>query len=168
MDTLAHALWTNIAFIKTKAKTRWLGVLFGVLPDIISFGPIFLYTLLLGTRDWMQVSTIGFFSKYTSIVYGITHSLIIFAIVYLILYLITKKHILFLFGWTIHILIDIPTHSKDFYPTPYLYPFNSYPIDGISWAHPTFMIVNYGALVLVYGFLMYKYFRNHKKHHRKI
>ena len=161
MDIVAHALWTNVAFIKN--RKRWLAVLFGILPDILSFGPVFAYVILMGIKNWTEGFKVKWLLDYTTFTYGITHSLLVFAVAYLIIYLMTKKKNVFLFGWLLHIIIDIPTHSKDFYPTPYLYPFKSPPVNGISWGHPVFMIVNYSALILVYGFLTYKYFKNYKK-----
>ncbi len=57
-----------------------------------------------------------------------------------------------MWGWLLHILIDIPTH-KNFYETPFLFPLSGYRFShGISWGHPTFMIINYGALAAVYLF----------------
>jgi len=63
----------------------------------------------------------------------------------------TNKRVPFeLLGWLLHILIDIPTHSYSFYPTPFLWPISQFKFDGISWAIPWFMIANYSALALVF------------------
>ncbi len=61
-----------------------------------------------------------------------------------------------LLGWLLHILIDIPTHSYSFYPTPFLWPISQYKFDGISWGTPWFMIVNYSSLAISYLVLWWK------------
>jgi len=40
MDVLAHFFWAFAIFFRRK-KERWLAGLFGVMPDLLSFGRIF-------------------------------------------------------------------------------------------------------------------------------
>lgn len=51
-----------------------------------------------------------------------------------------------LLGWWSHIIIDVFTHSADYYPSPVLYPFTQAGFDGIAWNTPWFMVLNYVAL----------------------
>lgn len=44
MDIVAHGLWTYAVFHRKKYK--WLATLFGILPDILSFGPFLIYELI--------------------------------------------------------------------------------------------------------------------------
>jgi hypothetical protein len=53
-----------------------------------------------------------------------------------------------LLGWWSHIVIDIFTHSQDFYPAPVLYPITQRGFDGIAWNTPWFMVLNYTALAI--------------------
>ncbi len=56
-----------------------------------------------------------------------------------------------LLGWWSHIVIDVFTHSADYYASPVLYPFTERGFDGIAWNTPWFMALNYlslGAAVL--------------------
>jgi hypothetical protein len=46
-------------------------------------------------------------------------------------------------------VIDVFTHSADFYPSPVLYPITQRGFDGIAWNTPWFVVVNYTALVAV-------------------
>ena len=46
MDIFAHGLWSFAIF--HKKKYVWLATLFGVLPDLLSFGIIFVINLLNG------------------------------------------------------------------------------------------------------------------------
>jgi hypothetical protein len=51
-----------------------------------------------------------------------------------------------LLGWWSHIVIDVFTHSADYYAVPVLYPFTERGFDGIAWVTPWFMALNYVAL----------------------
>ena len=56
-----------------------------------------------------------------------------------------------LLGWWSHILIDVFTHSADFYSSPVLYPLTMRGFDGIAWNAPWFMVLNYVSLVTAYA-----------------
>ncbi len=36
-------------------------------------------------------------------------------------------------AWSLHILVDIPTHSRQLWGTRFLWPLSSYVVDGVSW-----------------------------------
>jgi Cu/Ag efflux pump CusA len=55
-----------------------------------------------------------------------------------------------LLGWWSQILIDVFTHTADYFPSPVLYPFTQSGFDGIAWTSPWFLALNYGALAAVY------------------
>jgi hypothetical protein len=57
-------------------------------------------------------------------------------------------------AWLGHILVDIPTHSKRFFPTPFLWPISDYKVDGISWGVRWFMLANYGSLAAAYAIVL--------------
>ena len=59
-------------------------------------------------------------------------------------------------GWMLHSMIDIPTHTRRLYPTPFLWPLSDFTIDGISWGRPWFLALNYSALVIVFLLLRLK------------
>lgn len=147
MDIFAHGLWSYAIF--HRKKYVWLAVLFGLLPDFLSFGIVFVMNLLNGNfhRGPPPIST---FPKWLFAAYNMTHSLIVFLVVFILIYTITKKWFWPLSAWTIHILIDIPTHSTRFFPTPFLWPFSDYVFNGISWATPWFMVVNYSSLLTLF------------------
>lgn len=66
-----------------------------------------------------------------------------------------------LLGWWSHIVIDVFTHSQNFYPSPVLYPFTQRGFDGLAWNTPWFLVANYVVLGLVYGWLLYDRLRRH-------
>jgi len=147
MDTLAHALWSYIIFYRT--ENIWLAILFGVMPDLLSWGIYMLYTKKGFTWKKPKISLIP---RWVFTLYGITHSIFVMTLAFFIVFLLFKTIPIFLYAWTVHVLIDIPTHRKDFLPTPFLWPFSNYAFPGINWANKPFMITNY-ALIIV--FLIY-------------
>jgi len=148
MDVVAHWLWTYAIYFKT--KYRLLAALFGVLPDIIAFGPFFLYKLLFGS---LGKPALGSIPEYVFIGYNFTHSLVVFLIVFAVIYFITREIPWVIGGWLLHILIDIPTHTSAFFPTPFLWPISNFTVSVVSWSNLIFMIVNYSLLVIVYTYL---------------
>lgn len=94
--------------------------------------------------------------------YGISHSVVIFAAVCGIVFLF-KRHIpIYLWGWLIHIAIDVPTHAASLWPTPFLWPIADVKFPGVSWGASWFMISNYAALAGVYIYLYLRKRKNNK------
>ncbi len=157
MDYLAHGLWSYLLFLKTKHP--WYAVFFGVLPDTLSWLIYFFYIVFSSEtffgRPHPEVVPDGIM-----VLYNITHSLVLFAVVLLICLLIFrhwKRIPVFIYAYPIHILIDIPTHRRDFLPTPFLWPLSDWRFPGISWAEPWFMLLNYAAiLALLWYFVLWK------------
>ena len=54
-----------------------------------------------------------------------------------------------MFGWALHILIDIPTHQGIF-AVHFLWPLSNYGFNGIRWEARWFMVGNYTALLTVF------------------
>lgn len=147
MDIFAHGLWSYAIF--HRKKYVWLAVLFGLLPDFLSFGIIFVMNLFNGNfqRGPPAISSLP---EWLFAAYNMTHSFVMFIFVFVLVYLTTKKWLWALTAWGIHILIDIPTHSTRFFPTPFLWPLSDYVFDGTSLGTPWFMVLNYSALLIVF------------------
>lgn len=152
MDIFAHGLWSYAIF--HRKKYVWLATLFGVLPDLLSFGIIFVTNLVFGDfhRGPPTISTLP---KWLFATYNLTHSIMSFIIIFILVYLITKKLFWPLTAWAIHILTDIPTHSLQYFPTPFLWPMSDYLYNGISWATPWFMLLNYSSLMIVFAIIVH-------------
>jgi membrane-bound metal-dependent hydrolase YbcI (DUF457 family) len=87
--------------------------------------------------------------------YNVTHSLVVWAAVFFLLWL-TTKHPPWLSGaWLLHIVCDIPTHTERYFPTPFLWPFPTPFVDGIPWSTPWFMAANYATMILVYSTIFF-------------
>ncbi len=150
MDVLSHALWTNLVFKELPPEQRSFVVFFGVLPDFISFARIigkgFLQKILHYTDK--PLST---FPKFVFKLYDFTHSLVVWLGIYLFLKIFHLDWAAFVFlGWGFHIMLDIFTHSRHFFPTPILWPFSHFHFSGIAWANKWFMLFNYSVLTFLY------------------
>lgn len=175
MDVFSHGLWSAAIYkganLKLKQQTKaWLAVIFGVFPDVFSFTPLFVslfWGLIFGNLNFSDFprpvetepakqDTFLIF-KITSALYSFSHSLIIFLIIFSIAYLIFKRPVWEMLAWLFHILIDIPTHSYKFYPTPFLWPISDFKFNGFLWSAPWFIILNYTALAIVFILLRKKY-----------
>lgn len=164
MDIFAHALWTGLVF--QRAKRVFWAAFFGVAPDLFSFGLFFIQMIISGrlfSQDFNRTEPPdpSLVPQYVHSLYNVTHSLVIFLIVFGIVWAIRKKPFWELGGWALHILIDIPTHTSRFFPTPFLFPFSSFTVNGVSWGTPWFMVVNYSSLIVLYAVILFR--RRHKR-----
>lgn len=144
MDFFAHVAWSYLFFHKTKKP--WYAILFGILPDTFSWLFFTIYLLFKG-QTFMQAA--GSIPEWVFALYNITHSLFTFLFVLLIVYMIWRTIPIYIWAWPIHILIDIPTHSRDFLPTPFLWPVSEWVFPGISWGTPWFMFTNWGLITFL-------------------
>jgi len=152
MDFIAHALWTYIIFYDTPYV--FLAIIFGILPDLITFGPSFSNFIL--TKKYKKADfkdpekSLKYLPGYVFELYKITHSLVIFGIVFLFIFLINGSVYWPVFGWLIHIIVDIPLHTKNFFPVNFLYPISNYSVNGIKWGTKRFMIINYSVILIIF------------------
>lgn len=150
MDILAHGLWGGVSF-GWRRKYGW-AFLFGVLPDLLAFGPFFVYRLLAGTLKFGKPE-IASIPTAVFTAYNLSHSLFTAALIFLIIrFAISKELAVSALAYPLHILLDIPTHDKMFFPTPFLFPFSDFRVDGFSWGNKYFMVVNYTAILTAYFF----------------
>lgn len=78
----------------------------------------------------------------------ITHHAIVLGVITLIVCACRRQLWIPLLGWWSHGLIDVFTHSVDYYPSPVLWPITRQGLDGIAWNTPWFMGLNYAALLV--------------------
>lgn len=161
MDVISHGLYGGAGFLNKSKKSFWTAFAFGVLPDLLAF--FWPFTLLLIQIGLGKIDFTVFeppikdtSPQYVHSIYNFTHSLFIFAAVFIIVWIIFKKPKLEMLAWGLHILTDIPTHNHAFFPTPFLFPFSDYGFDGILWASQPFFTINWVVIILLYSYLFFR------------
>jgi hypothetical protein len=133
----------------------------GMAPDIFSFGlfhltrPNWIWRRILGKISGPPpvdiLPDLVFYS------YNLTHSLVLWGFLFALIWLIWRRPPWVGLAWGLHVLCDIPTHNSAYFPTPYLWPFPTPFIEGISWAIAWFMMANYAALLAAFvGVIVYR------------
>jgi len=152
VDTISHALWGRGVF-GYRGNPYW-SLFFGALPDLFSFGIYFLFNtifnlsnLRLGKPDLNELPTWLFN------LYDISHSLLIASIFITLVYFCFNKNFAFaMLAWPLHIVLDFPFHTADFFPTPILWPIADIRFDGIPWSEPYIWFSNIGGLIILYTY----------------
>jgi hypothetical protein len=166
MDIVAHTLWAGVAVavlrrhrpISRRTLVATIGM--AALPDVAQLLPIVAWW-------WFGEGTLAIVLAYATAVPGhepalpplvhwfshhlhcIMHSALVAGVVTLLLWALTRRLWIPLLGWWLHIVIDVFTHSADYYPTPVLYPITERGFDGVAWNTPWAMALNYTALAAV-------------------
>jgi len=170
MDILAHALWTAGAALPLRRRLRrpfslsW-AIFWGVFPYVFSFaipGLVRIWWYLSGTTASLLPDAHGArHFRFVWTLYYASHSLLVFGLAFGIAWLLAKRPILEMLAWSLHILIDIPTHQGIF-ALHFLWPLSPYGLSGGfvgktigSWPP------NYAALVLLYSWLWIRARRRH-------
>ncbi len=164
MDSISHGLWGAIIAGRRNKRNFIAAFIFGVMPDALSFG-IFLSTIIFEFKKhvWGEPPAIESIPAYVFSLYNISHSLLVFGLVFILVWVMRKKMYLPLSAWGLHILVDIPTHAYAFFPTPFLWPISDFKIDGTPWSHPYIFIPN---VILLGG--LYVWFFISRRRTRKI
>ena len=164
MDTFSHALWGKGVF-GYRGKPYW-SLFFGALPDLSSFG---IYSIL----NIFNTSSSFKFEKpllenippWVFSSYNIGHSFVIAFICIILAHAFLNKNFAFaMLAWPLHILLDFPFHTADYFPTPILWPIIDVEFDGISWANPYIWFSNIAGLIILY---IYRYLYFNKMNHPK-
>ncbi len=166
MDIVAHTLWAGLGTAwlarrrrdvtrRTVAATMALAAL----PDVIQMLPVLAWWAL-GGGTWAAVQAFAvampgqepvmpaWVMETSHTIHCVAHSAVIAAAVTLAMWTWRRTLWLPLLGWWSHIVIDVFTHSADYYASPVLYPFTQRGFDGIAWITPWFMALNYVALAM--------------------
>lgn len=165
MDIVAHSLWAGLGV--TAVARRWsvsssqarTAVALAALPDIGHLIPVALWVLL-GSGTWAAIQGYAFATPGTEpwlpagvetwshTLHCVMHSAVVASVVTAIVWFRWQRMLVPLAGWWSHVVIDVFTHSNDYYPSPVLYPITARGFDGIAWPTPWFMALNYAALVV--------------------
>lgn len=165
MDTLSHYLWAVALYWYFRKPKKWLSGITGALPDLLSFGPLIVANLLTGFSRYEPGGPPPLHSipSWVFGAYDVTHSLVVVGIVAFALFFLARKWWWLTWGWILHILADIPTHTRAYFPTPFLWPISELTFDGFSWGQWWFVLLNYGLIAAAFTLLV----RRDRAMHRK-
>ena len=163
MDIIAHGLWSGVGV--SLLQRRWalsrrtvvLTVAMAVLPDLLQLAPMVGWALfskegvaaLGGYVQALPSANSALPPVVERLVFHLhcaMHSAVVAGAATLLLWAAMRSFWIPLLGWWLHIVIDVFTHSAEFYPSPVLYPITLRGFDGVAWNTPWFMVVNYVAL----------------------
>lgn len=170
MDTLSHALWIGAGAVIAQRK-RLLEVrttiaitALAVLPDVVhlvpiafwslfgggSFAAFYAYAVALPGQEPAMPPVVSTLAHHF---HCVMHSAPIAAAITALAWMVHRPLWIPLLGWWSHIVIDVFTHSVDYYPSPVLYPITYRGFDGLAWNDPKYLVVNYVVLVAIYLWL---------------
>ena len=156
MDIFSHALYANLVFSKLPIEQRALATILSVAPDLCSFSLVsasFFFKRLVNKKKF----SLDEIPKYVDDLYNITHSLVIWLGIFLVLILFNLKWLAVVYlGWALHIIIDIFTHTDEFFPTPIFWPISRLHFSGIKWASKWFIVGNYSFIIILYLLYFFK------------
>ena len=149
MDYFSHGIWSYIFFHRTKKPL--LAVLFGILPDSGSWMIYFFYNLF--TRGFtFGKPRLELVPDCVFNLYNISHSLIVSGVISIIIiwlvYHYRQTIFWYVLAWPISVIVDTLTHTREFLPTPFLWPVSNWAFPGISWGTSWFFRTNIGLIVL--------------------
>ena len=181
MDVVSHAIWGRHL---THGRLNWkVAAAMAVIPDLLAFVPSAIVQLLSG-KPRVEIDETTQTSDLPSIawqMYQISHSLVWTFVLFLCIwgaleYIMKKQQrellksgkylqaemkpraaaTLLIIPWISHIIIDMPTHTHRFFPTPFLMPFSDFMIDGIMWSTWWVWGLNVIAIIVVWKFLNHR------------
>lgn len=165
MDIVAHTLWAAAGLTVLHRRRPLSGrsvfatLVLAALPDVLHLLPIALwwlfadgsfaalsrYAVAVPDQEPGLPAPVQFWSHN---LHCVMHSAPIAALVTGAVWAARRAFWIPLLGWWSHIVIDVFTHSADYYAVPVLYPFTERGFDGIAWNTPWFMALNYVVLAL--------------------
>lgn len=154
MDFISHAMWGGVAFGRRSRKAFLAAAGISLLPDLLTEG-LFGILHLMGIGDmpsWdMGHPDIVAYPMWAQYLYDGTHSLVVFTLAFFLVWILARKPVWVMAAWGIHILIDIPTHSMELFPTPFLWPLSDFKVDGVGWGNPIVLVADVLLLLAVYS-----------------
>ena len=163
MDILAHTLWAGVGMTLAQRHmpipmgTVALTVGLAAVPDLLhllpivgwwvagdgSFSALQAYAVAVPGEEPALPPLVSLWSHH---LHCVMHSAVVAGAVTLFLWAVLRSLWVPLLGWWSHIVIDLFTHSADFYPVQVLYPLSNYTFNGLAWNTPWFLVLNYVLL----------------------
>jgi hypothetical protein len=171
MDILAHTLWAAAGATVLHRRRKLTGpavvatLVLAALPDVLHLLPIAGWWLLAdGSFAALRAYAVAvpgqepglpaMVQLWSHHLHCVMHSAPVAAVVTAVAWEVRRAFWIPLLGWWSHIVIDVFTHSADYYAVPVLYPFTEQGFDGIAWNTPWFMLLNYAVLGVIGAVLL--------------
>lgn len=163
MDLISHTLWAGAAAEALRRRGYFTrrdvfgAMAFGAAPDLVGAVPVlasvasgpeplhvlYRYAMAVpGTEPilagWARLLEHHFHCS--------AHSLVILIVCTVLALRFARAIAPSLLGWWLHLLLDIPTHSEEYYAVTLFYPFTEWSFDGIAWTDPAVLATNYALL----------------------
>jgi len=149
MDTVSHALWGKGLF--GYRRYGYYALIFGTIPDLLSFGLYFIFNLIFNFSNFkLGKPPIEDIPNWVFSLYDFSHSIVIASIFIIIVYRLNKDFCFPMLAWPFHIMLDFFTHSKNYFPTPILWPLSNYKFDGIPWSNPYIWFSNIFFIMILF------------------
>jgi membrane-bound metal-dependent hydrolase YbcI (DUF457 family) len=154
LDILAHGISTAAAVVALRRKSHrriclpW-ALFFGVFPDVVPFAipaGLRIWWRLTGASRTLLPTPNGPHFEWVWDVYNCTHSLLVFAAFFPVVWLVMRRPLLATLGWLLHILLDSFTH-RGMFAIQFLWPASSFHLDGVPWETGWFLAATYGLLI---------------------
>ena len=179
MDVLSHGLWAT-AFgellrrqgLATKPQVAGAAA-FGLMPDLVALAPVSIWAL--GSESASGAIRAYIFAQPGSEpvmapwahwlehnIHCSAHRVLVLGLVTLLSFWKFRWWLVPLMGWWLHLALDVPTHSREYYAVTIFYPLTEWSFDGIAWTHPAVIGANYVALAVAYGWLFATRARNRR------
>lgn len=152
MDILSHSLWGYGFFGQ---KRPWTALAFGGMPDMVSFGLFALIRLVNGNYVYGK-PPLAIIPAWCFLLYDLSHSLLIAGLVCFLFFRTHRSLAFAMLAWPFHILIDIPFHSRHYFPTKFLYPLSDYFYDGVAWNSAEVWLPNVAGVIVVVGYRLWR------------
>ena len=147
MDTLSHTLWGGGLFgFRGHIK---LALFFGAFPDLVSFG-LWLPGHVLENGIGNGPPDLASLPAWLFVSYDVTHSLLVAAAAVALTALWRRDIAFAMLAWPFHILLDVPFHAAEFFPTKILWPLSDWVFDGVAWTSPWVWFANLAGLAVLY------------------
>jgi len=172
MDIVAHGLWTGAGLVFARrhsaiaTHTACATVAAAVVPDLVHALPLLTWALFEGhdamallhayavAAPGQEPSLPPWVMAASHHLHCVAHSAVVALVVTLACVWALRAVPIALYGWWSHIVIDVFTHSTEFYPAPVLYPLSDWTFNGVAWNAPAALLMNYLALAAAWAWLL--------------
>ena len=122
---------------------------FGILPDLFSFGFFAAIRIFEGNFQ-MGPPPLDIIPDWVIFNYNLSHSFITVLVIIGAIAIRKKEMAFAMLGWPLHIMMDFPFHTRNYFPTQFLWPLTDFTIDGIPWSHPLVWFPNLAGIIILY------------------